>query len=219
MIGIYCITNTKNGMRYIGQSRNIERRFSKHLTNDKKLNTKLGKDIAKYERSDFSLTILQECALSELDELEKYWIKELRTFPDEYNMTPGGKDQVSNYDAARALTKKQVEESWKEGLCVKDILKKYKASSTLAIKNQLLELGYQEEEIINRGKKQRAAATSKKVAQLTLDGKVIKIFNSLNEAGRELNISSQNIGKVCKNERNSAGGYKWKYFQDLGGAL
>ena len=55
------------------------------------------------------------------------------------------------------------------------------------------------------------------MVQLTLDGTVIKIFNSLNEAGRELNISSQNIGKVCKNERNSAGGYKWKYFQDLEG--
>ena len=34
---------------------------------------------------------------------------------------------------------------------------------------------------------------------------------SLNEAGRELNISSQNIGKVCKGIRSSAGRFKWKY--------
>lgn len=44
--------------------------------------------------------------------------------------------------------------------------------------------------------------------QLNQNGEIIKVFKSLNEAGRELNISSQNIGKVCKGIRGSAGGFK-----------
>ena len=108
MIGIYCITNTKNGMRYVGQSRNIERRFSQHLTDDKKLNTKLGKDMLIFDKGDFSLTILQECKVEELDSLEIYWISKLNTYPNEYNMTPGGRDKVIDYNTIRALTKEQV---------------------------------------------------------------------------------------------------------------
>ena len=43
MIGIYCITNIQNGMRYVGQSRNIEKRFGEHLRDDVKLKTRLGR--------------------------------------------------------------------------------------------------------------------------------------------------------------------------------
>ena len=179
------------------------------------MNTKLGKDILIFDKSVFALTILEECEINLLDEREKYWIAKLGTFPGEYNMTHGGRDLVVDYDSTRALTKEQVREAWEDGLCVTDIMRKYGASSHNAIKNQLIEMGYSEFEINKRGHEQRRLASAKRVAQLTLDGKIIKIFNSLNEAGRELNISSQNIGKVCKNERKSAGGYKWKYFQDL----
>lgn len=51
----------------------------------------------------------------------------------------------------------------------------------------------------------------KAVNQYSLSGKFIKTWNSLSEAGRELNIYSTNIGKVCKGKRNQTGGYKWAY--------
>ena len=105
MVGIYCITNIQNGKRYVGQSRNIEKRFKQHLIDDKKINTKLGKDILIFDKSVFALTILEECEINLLDEREKYWIAKLGTFPDEYNMTHGGRDQVVDYDSTRALTK------------------------------------------------------------------------------------------------------------------
>ena len=35
MIGIYKITNKENGKCYVGQSNNIERRFSEHKTKGK----------------------------------------------------------------------------------------------------------------------------------------------------------------------------------------
>lgn len=42
-----------------------------------------------------------------------------------------------------------------------------------------------------------------------------KIYNSIAEASRELNIIFQNISKVCKKERYTAGGYHWHFLEDL----
>jgi hypothetical protein len=44
-----------------------------------------------------------------------------------------------------------------------------------------------------------------------VDGSVIEVFQSINEAGRSAKTPSQNIGKVCLGKRNKAGGFHWKY--------
>lgn len=51
----------------------------------------------------------------------------------------------------------------------------------------------------------------KPVMQFTKDGEYINTFVSSYEAKRELNIHPQNIRRVCRGERLSAGGYKWEY--------
>lgn len=211
MIGIYCIINQVNDKKYVGQSRDIERRFREHMTDDIKLKTELGEAIRTYGKNNFYFTILQECELNELNELERYWIQKLDTYSNGYNMTPGGTDQVIDYNTIRAIPIKNVKESWEQGKCIKEILAEYGCSSHNAVKNQLLELGYSEKEISERGKNKRNSSTSRRVKQFTLEGEYIQTFNSLNEAGRALNISSQNIGKVCKGKRNQCGGFVWKY--------
>lgn len=52
-----------------------------------------------------------------------------------------------------------------------------------------------------------------KVAQLDLNEKVIKVFDSIREAGRFLGDVRKNghIVDVCKGKRQIAYGYKWKY--------
>lgn len=211
MIGIYCITNIQNGMRYVGQSRNIEKRFVEHLRDDIKLKTKLGEAIREYGSKNFALTILEECKIKELDEKERKWIKELNTFPNEYNMTIGGRDQICDLDKLRAIPTEEVIKLWEQGLTIKQIQQKFGKSSTNTIKNQLLEKGYKQEDIENRGKLARAKGTSKIVQQYNLQGDFIAEYYSLNEAGRVTNISSQNIGQVCKGKRPTAGGFIWKY--------
>ena len=39
----------------------------------------------------------------------------------------------------------------------------------------------------------------------------IDTFNSCSQAGKELNIDSSSIAKCARGERNTAGGYIWKY--------
>ena len=38
-----------------------------------------------------------------------------------------------------------------------------------------------------------------------------EVFNSLNEAGRKMNIDANGISLVCKNKQETAGGYHWGY--------
>lgn len=50
-----------------------------------------------------------------------------------------------------------------------------------------------------------------KINQFDKKGNFIKIWNSIIEASKELNINSSCISNACANRRKSAGGYIWKY--------
>ena len=52
---------------------------------------------------------------------------------------------------------------------------------------------------------------SKKVIQYTLNGDFIKVWGCIADVKRILNINNSNIVSCCKNKRNHAGNYKWKY--------
>lgn len=57
----------------------------------------------------------------------------------------------------------------------------------------------------------RSKSKQKRIMQLTIDGKVVKIYNSLKEAAEENNIPKGNISSCCTGKRNSSGGFKWRY--------
>lgn len=102
MIGIYKITNLINGKSYIGQSVNIQKRFSAHKSaafnpNHKNYNFPLYKAIRKYGIENFSFEILEECNMSELDDKEIYYIAKYNTHSKfGYNQDNGG-NQASHY--------------------------------------------------------------------------------------------------------------------------
>ena len=52
---------------------------------------------------------------------------------------------------------------------------------------------------------------SKKVNQISLDGKIIKKWDCIKEAGLKNGIRPQNISRVCRGERKTTGGYRWAY--------
>ena len=55
---------------------------------------------------------------------------------------------------------------------------------------------------------------SKKVLQCSMDGKLIKEYDSLKVAEIETKIQGSNISKVCNGKTKQAGGYIWKYKKD-----
>ena len=75
--GVYCIENTVNHKKYIGQSLDIKERWRKHrkkLYANKHCNIHLQEDWNNYGKSSFSFYILEECSAEMLDEKEVYYI-------------------------------------------------------------------------------------------------------------------------------------------------
>ena len=94
MIGIYKIENLINHKVYIGQSKNIERRWTEHRTrvnyarND---NLPLYRAFRKYGIENFSFEVIEQCNVEKLNEKEKKYIQLYNSFaPNGYNATLGG---------------------------------------------------------------------------------------------------------------------------------
>lgn len=58
------------------------------------------------------------------------------------------------------------------------------------------------------------ASSSKKVVQKDDNGNVIKVWDSLSNASRTLNIPVPHIVRVCKGDRKHTRGYKWEYYNE-----
>lgn len=75
MIGVYLIENKITKECYIGQSKNIEKRFLNHKDNAKNKKYALYVDMRYYGGSNFNYSVLELCSTNQLDEREMYWIK------------------------------------------------------------------------------------------------------------------------------------------------
>lgn len=77
MLGIYAITHTPTGRRYVGQSNNIEKRFSQHrkaLQRGKHYNAKLQRAWNQYGEAEFEFVVLEQCEADKLTEREQSYI-------------------------------------------------------------------------------------------------------------------------------------------------
>lgn len=91
MCGIYKITNKINGKVYIGQSKDILRRWRRHRVTaynkeDEAYEYPLYRAIRKYGLENFDFSIIEECGVEALDEKELYYIKQYSTEMS-YNQT------------------------------------------------------------------------------------------------------------------------------------
>ena len=58
-----------------------------------------------------------------------------------------------------------------------------------------------------------AKTKNKPVCQYTRDGKLIKVWQSVNEVKRQLGFDCGNISKVALGKQKTAYGYVWKYIE------
>lgn len=93
--GLYCITHKETGKMYIGQSKNVRRRFARHKR-DSRLNPDcngyMSRAIAKHGPDAFEFKVLVIAPFGDyLNELEKAAIKAFNTLaPNGYNLLAGG---------------------------------------------------------------------------------------------------------------------------------
>ena len=89
-----------NNKFYIGQSIDIEHRFSNHLSelrNNHHYSQKLQNAFNEYGESNLTKGILEECDAKDLDEKEKFYIDKYDSFNNGYNGAPGGQTQQPWY--------------------------------------------------------------------------------------------------------------------------
>ena len=97
LCGIYCIENTINGKRYIGLSRDIERRWIEHrseLNRKDHVNQYLQSAWNKYGEDSFKFYIVELCDEESLSDRECHYIDKYKTLSHEYgyNLTVGGEN-------------------------------------------------------------------------------------------------------------------------------
>lgn len=202
MYNIYKYTSPSN-KNYIGQTiYSLEQRRGSHCCNyiDSPL---FYNALQKYGIENFKIEILKQCKTKkEANYWENYFILLFRSYIKEYgyNLTLGGDGNTKyNHEA--------IVKDYLSGMSKTNILNKYGCSSA-TYGRILKENGIDGKERIKRSAGQYNVMA---VLQYDLQNNLIAEFKSLSEAERKTGVYSQNIGRVCKGIRKTAGGFIWKY--------
>lgn len=228
MIGIYIVTNLVNGKRYIGQSKNIQRRFWEHRCITHEENKELRADLIQYGKENFSYEVLEECEPEQLDDKERYYIAELKP---EYNIATGGQDSLRKYppetiEKIRQKAKEQwanMSEEEKQRVIKNNLIGPRKGHPVSEKVIQMLRTA-------NLGKKQSPETIAKRketMRQKKLNGWVKpgkscwkkvrcietnEVFESVKAAGKHFGFNPTSISSVLKGRYNSTHGYHFEYW-------
>ena len=204
---IYLITNKINNHVYVGQTtRTIELRWKEHLRHCELNNGQiLGRAILKYGAKNFSISQLEECDDSKLDERERFWIEYYDSYTNGYNATLGGTDGFIMTNRAS-----EVKELWDKGLGQKAIAESI-GLNIETVHNYLLKSGIALNDIRHRQSELIKKNNSKVVFQYDSQNNLIKEWESSMEVERQTGINHRNISAVCTGKRKTTGGYIWSY--------
>ena len=217
--GIYKITNNITQESYVGQSVNIEKRFSEHKK--AKDNYAIHRAIQKYGEDNFTYEIIEECKRENLSEREKYWINYYNTYYNGYNETKGGegateanKIKINQYSLAGKYIK--TFDSITEAII--ELGKNYVGSqiSTVCKGNRKTAYNFQwryEKDFPDKKDiepVQVVDKTRKEICQYDKNNVFIKKYKNITAASKETNIGRTSISNCLNGYAKSAGGYIWK---------
>lgn len=207
---VYIHTNKTNGKKYIGiTSQAPESRWLNGHGYDHKL--KFGRAISKYGWDGFIHEVVSEgLSESEAKNIECDLISKYLTQDDShgYNMTSGG-DGVCGFKHTDAA--KQKMSICKAGSNHPNYNKHLNESTRNKIATRLSGNKNALGAIRSTETKKRMSIAKKKAVAMYADGILIKLFDSAKDAQEETGINRKNISTCCLGQRNSAGGYNWKF--------
>lgn len=210
---IYKVTNKETEEIYVGiTTKSLEDRKKDHLKKSNKgksyafqnVIATYGEDAFKWEQIDTAVTI------DELAKKEKEYILEYNSKEEGYNSDSGGGIQktVYQYDILTGSLINKYSNLTNAGAVVglnKQDLSKVCLSVNKVSKGFYWTYDYVEKFIPLKDKRK------KKVYQYNIQGEFIDEFESVSEASKKTGLNKSSIAKVCRGERNSCGGYFWKF--------
>lgn len=189
MIGIYKITNIKNGDSYIGQSMDIGKRWKAHLN----VHSRKGmhyeyyiyRAFRKYGVESFKFEVLEECSIESLTEREQWYYEEMNP---EYNIIEPRENPMHNEEVIKKMSESS-KKSWKDNPNRKVSLKNLKNNDKFPPKS---------------------------VVAINLETKETKVFKSGYAAEKELGISRSSISQILNPEhkRVRSKGYTFKWLSE-----
>lgn len=210
--GIYAIVCLIKDGIYIGQSVWISRRWNqeKHFLRKEKtkyVNSHLLRAWNKYGKENFEFRILEECCDEMLDIREKAWIKYYRDAgKNVYNFTDGGQLNQKMNDETKEKISKALSSFYKTHV----MHHKGKKCPKISIANMGRKQTPEWKEkcrLAKIGKRQYC----RKIEKLNKDGTVIKRYNALIDAARELGKNNSTpIQLACRDGKQSYG-FLWRY--------
>lgn len=219
----------KNGINYLAKK------------NDKYIHSAFAKAILKYGWDNIEHEIIaSNLTKEEADNFEKLLIEKLNTMNPKYgyNCKEGGSHGSLSEESKRKLsestkgekshmygkhlseeTKKKISNSRKGTLSSEETKRKI-SDATKGESNPFYGKQHTEESRKKMSESQKGLRmgashfASRKVKQYNLQGNLIKVWDCMREAGRELRINYHNIYSCCQNNRRTAGKFIWRYFED-----
>lgn len=232
MVGIYKITNP-SGKVYIGQSWDIDRRFSFYKRLKCKGQILLYNSLCKYGYENHTLEIvhiLSENSLqSDLDLWETfYWKRYIDLGFSMMNIRePGSRGKFTDE------SKKKMSNSQKKRLPISDTVRQNMKNSALRgelnpakrldVRKKISEskkgksIKFSQERnkkigiFISNNRVGINNPCSKKICQFDKNRNLMQEFISITEASIKTKINASNICQCCNKKRNTAGGFIWDY--------
>lgn len=222
--GIYCIENTVNHKKYIGQSVNIKERWRVHrkeLYANKHDNDYLQKAWNKYGKESFSFYIVEECTPEMLDEKEIYYIDFYNTLDENYgyNLKTGGQcNGVTVSDVIKSKISQAIKNSYTDELKEKrrqDSLSYWanpeNKKRILGKNNGMYGKHHTSESLVKMSQNRKGIISWNRNTTPVLCIELQQEFKDATDAGKSLGIDSSAVLKVCQGKRHTCGGYHWQF--------
>lgn len=219
--GIYKFENLINHKIYIGQSTQLEERYKQHKSKSNTVDKRFYDAVRKYGWDNFSYEILEYCQPEELNDREVYYVSYYDSYNNGYNATPGGDNigkhasiSVQQYSLSGKFIKEynsMKEASKATGVSVNMLTRCCKGRTNHAGLYQWKYTNDKEKEI-KYIKQENVCLRNRKILQYNLNGELIRIYDTLEEASKLTNTSKSLITNNCKRKHsNTANGYVWRY--------
>lgn len=225
----------------------IETRWRQHKKCDKRsLGTCLYNAYNKYGITNFVFKILCICFDDDTNKHEIYYIKKYNTiYPNGYNLQEGGNNRKHNPYTIEQIrnslkgeksknfgkhlpleTRQKISESLR-GHKNPNYNKKMSEEQKEKIRQTMTTFSEEKRKKINKkiveslklntNKSKSLSKLSKKIAQCNLDGSIIRIFESISHAARDLNTTNTTISRCCSDKYahyKTCKGFLWKYYEN-----
>jgi group I intron endonuclease len=209
---IYTVTNKETKMVYVGlTTKSLETRKKDHIKKSKKGKSypfqyaiaTYGPEAFKWEQIDTARTT------DELAQKEKEYILKYNSKEQGYNSDSGGglQKSVYQYDISTGKVVEKYSNLTDAGATVN--LNKQDLSKVCLSVNKVSNgfvWSYSSTFPIHINDNRR-----KVVQQITLEGEFLTEYKSVSEASKLTGCNKTSIAKVCRGERQSCGGFSWKY--------